>query len=360
MNRRKFIQTCSIAPAAFLPGSSHLESNHTANVFPVDTYSGSGYIKPFVGTWFEFEHHNQVGAKYWNPALVKFTKEQWKAMIKEMHEIGMEYLVMLAVAYNGKTYYPSAIQPRHDCVCEDPLEAVLEAADECGAKFFISNDYWSDWQQVEQAMTNEAIWRLREKGMEEVVKKYGHHKSFYGWYYPNESGLNQNIDEITISYVNRCSKMAKALTPKALTMIAPYGTKSIIADDRYVRQLERLDIDIVAYQDEVRVEKTEAGAAGKYYENLYKAHVKAGRARLWADLEIFRFEGEVYTSPALPATFERVLKQLEDISPFVENVLIYQYPGLMNKPGTQAFAGHKESEKLYTDYVNWLNSRRKL
>jgi len=86
-------------------------------------------------------------------------------------------------------------------------------------------------------------------------------KSFYGWYYPHESGLKRTIDETTIGYVNRCSQKAKALTPKALTLIAPYGTKDIIPDDDFVRQLKRLDIDIMAYQDEVGVWKTKAGAA---------------------------------------------------------------------------------------------------
>lgn len=347
MNRRIFIQTCGMASIpAILPGLPGV---------PGSTRNPA--TKPFVGTWFEFEHHNQIEGKYWNPALSKFTKEQWKAKIREMNEIGMEYLVLLAVAYEGKTYYPSAIQPRHDYACDDPLEAVLEAADECGVKFFISNDFWSDWRQVEKAMTDEDIWRKREKGMEEVAEKYAHHKSFYGWYYPNESGLYQNIDETTINYVNRCSKKARVLTPNALTLIAPYGTRSIVADDQYVRQLERLDIDIVAYQDEVGVKKTEAGTAGRFYENLYKVHVKAGRARLWADLEIFGFEGKVYESPLLPAHFERIRTQLNDISPFVENILIYQYLGMMNKPGSQAFAGHKNSEKLYLDYINWLKDR---
>ena len=349
MNRRKFIQICGIAPAiALFPKIPFWEYNAKA-------------VKPFAGSWFEFEHHNQIEGKYWNPALVKFTSEQWKAKIKEIRDAGMEYLVLLAVAYEGKTYYPSAIQPRHDYACDDPLEAVLEAADEYGIKFFISNDFWSDWRQVEKAMTDETIWTIREKGMEEVAEKYAHHKSFYGWYYPNESGLNRNIDEMTISYVNRCSRKAKALTPNAITLIAPYGTKDIIPDDNYVRQLERLDIDIVAYQDEVGVRKTKAGSAGKYFEGLNKVHTKASRSRLWADLEIFEFEGEVYKSPLLPAPFERIMTQLEDISPFVEKVLVYQYTGMMNKPESNAFAGHKNSEKLYTDYMNWLkkNSNKK-
>ena len=346
MNRRKFIQTCSIAPAiALLPQLPQLERS-------------SAGVKPFAGSWFEFEHHNQIEGKYWNDTLSKFTKEQWKAKIKEIKDVGMEYLILLSVAYEGKTYYPSVLQPRHDYVCDDPLEAVLEAADECGIKFFISNDFWSDWRQVEKAMKDETIWRLREKGMEEVAEKYASHKSFYGWYYPNESGLYQTIDETTITYVNRCTQKAKSLTPNAQTLIAPYGTKDIIPDDNYVRQLERLDVDIVAYQDEVGVRKTKAGTAGKYFEGLNKVHAKAGRARLWADLEIFDFEGEVYTSPLLPASFKRIQTQLEDIAPFVEKVLVYQYIGMMNKPGSTAFAGHEDSGKLYVDYMNWLNRTR--
>ena len=364
MNRRAFLQVGSLASAAVLVPASKV----------IATFSGQKVLtsassrlasdegkkqgtKPIVGSWFEFEHHNQAEGKYWNPLVRKFTTAQWKAKIKEMHEAGMEYLVLLAVAYEGKTYYPSKLQLRHDYASDDPLEAVLEAADECGIKFFISNDYWSDWTQVEKAMKDEAIWRLREKGMEEVVERYAHHKSFYGWYYPHESGFNRVIEEITIQYVNRCTKKAKSLTPQALTMIAPYGTKTIRYDDNFIRQLERLDIDIMAYQDEVGVRKTQAGTASQYYEALRKMHDKAGKAHLWADLEIFDFEGDVYRSALIPASFERIQTQLEDISQYVDNILIYQYLGMMNRPGSQAFAGHKDSEKLYTDYMNWLQKR---
>jgi hypothetical protein len=350
MNRRKFIQTGSLASAAlFLPALPVFASGSGSGCHPA--------IKPIVGSWFEFEHHNQAGAKHWNPALPKFTTEQWKTLIFEMHEIGLEYLVMLSVAYNGKTYYPSALQPRHDFVCEDPLEAVLSAADECGIKFFISNDYWDDWTRVEKAMKDEDIWRIREKGMEETAEKYAHHKSFYGWYYPNETELRSGFDDLAVKYTNRCSQIARSLTPNALTMIAPYGTQYIKFNDQYIRQLEQLDVSIIAYQDEVGVLKINPGEAGKHFEDLYTMHTKAGRARLWADVEIFEFEAEPYHSGGIAAPFERVLQQLADVSPFVEHILVYQYQGMMNKPGTLAYAGHKSSEKLYSDYVQWLNKQ---
>ena len=344
MNRRRFITSASLASC--LPVLSCLPDRQKETDF---------YIKPIVGSWFEFEHHNQVGAKYWNQELPKFSTQQWKTLIFEMHEIGMEYLVMLSVAYNGKTYYPSSLQPRHDFVCEDPLEAVLSAADECGVKFFISNDYWADWTKVEKAMKDEDIWRIREKGMEETAEKYAHHKSFYGWYYPNESELHPVFDDIAVKYINRCSQIAHSLTPNALTMVAPYGTQYIKLNNQYIKQLEELDVHIIAYQDEIGVQKIKLGEAGKHFEDLYKMHAKAGRARLWADIEIFEFEAEIYRSPGIATSFERVLQQLADVSPYVEHILAYQYQGMMNKPGTIAFAGHKNSEKLYNDYVNWLN-----
>jgi len=323
-----------------------------------DKYKRNPNIKAISGSWFEFAHGSDAEGKYWNPALPNFTEEQWKAKVLEISETGMEYLVLMSVANNGKTFYPSSIQPRYDYACADPLEAVLSAADECGIKFFISNDFWIDWKETSKMMTDPAIAVVREKGMEEIAAKYAHHKSFYGWYYPNESGFWHTIDDQTIKYVNECSRVAKKLTPKSVNLIAPYGTKSVRFNDSYVSQLEKLDIDIIAYQDEIGVKKTRVGTAGKYYEALYKSHQKAGRARLWADMEVFEFEGEVYNSPLTPADFDRVLKQMEDISPFVEHILIYQYMGIMNKPGSKALAGPPDSERLYTNYMAWLKAQQ--
>lgn len=350
MDRRKFLQLCGLTSASLLVGNNTFAGEIRRNP----------NIKPIMGSWFEFKHHNDSEGKYWNPALTQFTEAQWRAKIKEISETGMQYLVLMSVAENGKTFYPSTLQSRYDYECADPLEAVLSAADEYGIKFFVSNDFWSDYRNVDKMMTDKDISILREKGMEEVAEKYSHHKSFYGWYYPNETGLYNTIDETTINYVNKCSKKARELTPGCVNLIAPYGTKSIRLDDKYVRQLERLDIDIMAYQDEIGVKKTKAGTAGKYYEALYKVHAKAGRARLWADLEVFEFEGEVYDSALIPARFNRILTQLEDISPFVENILIYQYMGLMSKPGSVAPAGHKDAERLYKEYMDWLKVQQGL
>lgn len=60
-----------------------------------------------------------------------------------------------------------------------------------------------------------------------------------------------------------------------------------------------------------------------------------------------------------PAPFERVQAKLATVSPYVDKILIYQYQGLMNKPGSRAFAGHPQSGQLYPDYAAWLRSNRR-
>lgn len=306
-----------------------------------------GRVLPIEGSWFEFQHISIVEGTPWNPTLEKFTAAQWGAKVREMARAGVRDLVLVNIAGHGKTYYPSSLLPQHSLGCEDPLEVVLSAADQCGARFFISNDFFGDWAQAVQMMKDPAVHRLRLKAMAEVVEKYGRHPSFYGWYYPNEIGIQGHYTDFFIDYVNACSAEARRLTPRAKTLIAPYGTRNVQGDAAFVGQLQALDVDFIAYQDEVGVEKTKVEDSAAFFERLRDLHNKAGRSRLWADVEVFRFAGQVYKSALLPAPAERVIRQLEAVAPYVEKILIFEYPGLINSPGSAAFAGSEGSVELY-------------
>jgi hypothetical protein len=339
MKRRSFLQSCG---ATLLAGSFSHELQAVIRDNP-------GKIKPIEGSWFEFQHHNLAEGKYWNETLKTFSATQWEAKIKEIADSGIRYLVLLNVAIYDKTFYPSALLPRHDMGCEDPLETVLHAADKYGVKFFISNDFFGDWTNPYFLMTDPEVNKLRLIAMSEIAEKYAHHKSFYGWYFPNETGISGHYEDFFIDYVNASSAEAAKLVPGAKILIAPYGTRNVKEDNDYVKQLERLDVDYIAYQDEIGVEKTQVEESAGYFERLYRLHKKASRARLWADVEVFRFEGQVYQSALLPAPAERVIQQLEAVSPFVEKIFIYQYTGLLNKPDSLAFAGHPDSLMLYKE-----------
>ena len=178
-------------------------------------------IKPISGSWFEFQHLLPAEGKYWDPALAKFSADQWKEKVKEISELGFEYLVLQEIALDGKAIYPSKLAPQFKIGCDDPLEAVLSAADDCGIKFFVSNDFWADCQKGDFLMKDPGIRKFRAKAMEEVAEKYGHHKCFYGWYFPNESYLMPYFDEAFIEYMNDCARTAKMLMPASVNLIAP-------------------------------------------------------------------------------------------------------------------------------------------
>jgi hypothetical protein len=343
MERRNFIFSLGLIPftRTFLNQLETIQTNTPHQ------------IKPIEGSWFEFQHHNEAEGKYWNQILAQFTDREWKEKVKEIAQTGIRYLVLLDVAIHDKSFYPSRLLPSHaHMACEDPLEAVLSAADQYGIKFFISNGFYGDWTNPVFLMQDKQVNRLRLQAMNEVAERYAHHESFYGWYYPNETGIPEYYEDVFINYVNGSSAEAYKLTPKAKTLIAPYGTEHVKADDRYAKQLEQLNVDYIAYQDEVGVEKSTPDQTGRYFERLYQVHQKAAKARLWADVEVFCFEGEVYHSALLPAPPERVIRQLEAISPFVEKILIYQYTGMINRPESPVFAGHPDSVKLYRQLVN--------
>lgn len=319
--------------------------------------------KPIVGTWFEFWHHNLSEGKYWNSICRQFTARQWEAKVDEIASVGMKYIVLMdtAIVYKeySESYFETDIFPFADMACKEPIDTLLSAAERNGIKVFISCGFYGNWEHPMENMTSPVVTERAFKAMEELFAKYGHYKSFYGWYFPDETCINGHFHPAFIEYVNRYSAHAHKIAPHTKTLIAPYGTNRLITDEQYVEQLKALDVDIIAYQDEVGVRKSKPEETAKYYKNLRKAHDAAGKAKLWADMEVFDFEGEVYESALIPASWERIERQLASIEPFVDEILIYQYQGMFNKPDTIAFCGHPESVRYYNELSEYNKKFRK-
>ena len=314
--------------------------------------------KPIEGSWISILWDDRRHF-YWNDACAKFTAEQWNFAVKEMTDIGIRYLVLLAIAKGGQAFYETPLLPKaKELVCPDPIEALLSAADQHGAKFFLSCDWYGPWHSAETLNQPEAV-RPRLQMMQEISQRYGHHKSFYGWYWANEAYLTPYFVPAFVEYINTCSHEARQLMPLAKTLTAPYSTHKAVHDDRFVKQLDGLDVDIIAYQDEVGCLRMTPDQSTRAFATLRAAHDRVPQRALWADVETFSWEGEPnrIESPLIPAPFARIEQQLQAVGPYVDKVLIYQYQGLMNKPGSAAAAGHPDATRLYSEYVQWLQTR---
>lgn len=306
------------------------------------------------GTFFEFRHHNTAEGKYWNPALERFQSQDWRQKIREIADLGMEYVVVMATALYDRCYFQSKIFPFADIPCSDPIEEILSQADESGIKVFLGNGFYGDWRKAGNNIKSQEVISRSFAAMQELAELYAHRKSFYGWYFPDETCIILRFSKDFMKYVNLCSAHCHSLTPDKKTLIAPFGTNLALANDSYVRRLAEMDVDFIAYQDEVGVKKTPVARTERIYEKLRKAHDKAGRAELWADIELFDFEGVVYNSALIPASFERIKRQIENVAPYCDKIISYQYLGIMNPENSPSFAGHPESVKLYNDYKKYL------
>lgn len=306
------------------------------------------------GTFFDFHHHNTAEGKYFNPALDSFTESDWRQKVREIAELKMEYIIIMATALFDRCYFDSEVFPRADIPCADPIEAVLDEADKLNINVFLGNGFYGDWTKPSVNITSEEVLDRTFRAMDELARKYSHHKSFYGWYFPDEVCIILRFSKKFINYVNLCTKRCREITPGKKTLIAPYGTNLTLTNSYYVDALVSLDVDFIAYQDEIGVQKTRVWQSERIFARLKKAHDKAGRAALWADIELFKFEGMVYKSALLPADFSRIQRQIENVSPYVDKIVGYQYTGLMNPKNSPSFAGHESSAKFYEEYSEYL------
>lgn len=288
------------------------------------------------GTWFEFFHHSKVEGQYWNPQCRSFTGDQWRELVRRIAGEGMEYLVLMCTSLcyhdHAESYFPGGPYPfPKEMVCKNPMEVLMDEASRLGLKVFMSCGFYGDWTRARDNMRDPAVRRRAFDAMERVWTLYGSYGSFYGWYLPDEIGIDGHFPQFFIDYVNAYSAFLRQLTPDKPLLIAPYGVAKIAFDEQFVEQLRQLDCAFVAYQDGVGIADGGVETAAEAFRKLKDAHDAAGGAKLWADLEVFRFEGDAYRSALLPAEPERIRAQIDALAPWVEKILIYQYQGNLER-----------------------------
>ena len=80
-------------------------------LYALNGFCGDKPVKPITGTWINLAYQD-VRNKYTNPTVSDNTgPELWEQKVQELHEMGMEYLVFMAVANEGRAYYPSLLMP---------------------------------------------------------------------------------------------------------------------------------------------------------------------------------------------------------------------------------------------------------
>ncbi len=314
-------------------------------------------IKPITGTFFEFEHPNRSERVHTHALQCAFSEAQWRAKVRETQALGIDTLVLLATAYQHHAYFPfeGYPYPPH-LACDNVLDVLLDEADRTKQRVFLGVGFYGTNDSVGNS-TDPAIVATALRAMESLYARYGHHACLEGWYIADEWCIWEHFDERFITYINTITAQSRMLDKHLKVMLAPFGTHCLKADDVFIEQLSRIDADIIAYQDEIGVRKMNLDDLAFRFEALQKAHQKAARAALWADVEIFSFEGDVYRSALTSAPLERINAQMAALSPYVDKIIVYTMQGIMTAPDSiAAYGGNGEAERLYADYARFIQT----
>lgn len=322
------------------------------------------------GAWMGLYHWSETEGKMWNDDIRKLTARQWRMLVRDMHSLGMDIIVIQEVfrnqmyvgrhdvttaTYEGRAFYPSEIYPgRMPVRTEDPLEAIFSEADRLGMKVLpgIGLFAWFDFSEESLA------WH--KLVAEEIWNRYGHHKSFYGFYVSEESvgSLDNCEPEVRLRKLRKkqitdffrefdafCEKMA----PGMPIMLATNSMGVMNGTDTYPELLEHLDI--LCPFGFARM--PEGDLTGREAADVLQELCDAAGAHLWFDLEAFLFNPDM---SLYPRDISGIVDDLTLLDSF-EKILCYQYPGVFNSPCRSFIVGEERTRTLFREYRKYLKGR---
>ncbi len=320
-------------------------------------------VKPIEGTFINLPYQD-VRNKYTNNIDIDYTSpELWDAKIDEMADMGMKYLIFMSVANEGMAYYPSKLMPwRYPADSKSPVDAIMDAAARHGMMVFMS----TGWAKDQDDNLRDPATKQRQLDMiDELAALYGSHPAMYGWYLPVEDCLGPVLTQHAVDAVNALTEKAHKLTPGKKILISPYGIyNSDFANPEYEKQLAKLKVDIIAYQDEVGCvrEQFPMTRLRENWKHLSDIHSRIG-IEMWANCETFAWEGNTNdrTSALIPAAYPRLLAQQAAASKVgVKNIISFMILGIFETPDSRFQLGQPHwSDEAYEQYMDWKAGDRR-
>lgn len=360
-NRRQFIRTGigTVAATALGPILHAKESKKP-------TPDGAGGL--LRGSFISCFHPNVWDMQYSDRTLM-WKEENWRALIQEMHQIGMDTVIWANTAFWGRPFFPgyeSTVGLPFTMGCTDPLRTVAEEADRLDMKIFYGMGLRGRVSQVQDYHRLQKPWpdvwfQWNTALAGALVERYGDHKSFAGLYNPYEIDFKEHHYEL---YEKLIKEYLRPVIGRVKLLISPGSLGNVPNPDTLLKSLERIDIDILAPQDlggrhqdinqALDAVRKNADALERFARPINNIGVT-----LWANCETFVLESTPDGRNAcVPGPIERITRQIEIQSPLVEKLITWIYPGVMSRHTELVNIGHPSSDKLYHQYVSYLKEKQ--
>jgi len=288
--------------------------------------------------------HQNWGVKEWNEDFAAMKKMGINTVVMIRSGLGWWLAAPFeCILKTEDVYYPPV----------DLVEMFLTLADRHGLDFYFgmydSGRYWLSGDFMKEIDLNVSL-------IDEVWKKYGHHKSFKGWYLSQE--ISRRTRQMSKVYA-QVGKHAKAVSGNLTTMVSPYihgvKTDQVMSGDKALSVVEHETewndilsnvqgaVDILAFQDG-QVDYNELPD----YLAVNKRLADKYGMQCWTNIESFDRDMPIRF---LPIKWEKLLLKLEAARKAgMENAITFEFSHFMSPNSTYLQAGN-----LYNRYCKHFN-----
>jgi hypothetical protein len=170
-------------------------------------------------------------------------RNEWEQDFKHMKAAGIDTVILIRSGYRRFITYPSTyLQQHYGCYAPpiDLVELFLELADLHGMRFYFglydSGHYWDSGNLDQEIDANRYV-------IDEVWQRYGHHKSFGGWYLSME--ISRKTKGATEAF-NTLGLQCKGVSSGLPTLISPWidGKKAILASSSGLTKEDAVSLKI--------------------------------------------------------------------------------------------------------------------
>jgi Domain of unknown function (DUF5109)/Domain of unknown function (DUF4434) len=252
---------------------------------------------------------------------------EWRREFRLYQQIGIVTVIIIRAGYRNRCIFQAKCLPDLLPVYDDLGELFFSLADEFEFKVFFgtydSGLHWqkrSWWKEVE----------INRAFLEEATERYGHHKSFAGWYLTHETGKN---DAHIIEMFNHIGGMCRELRDVPI-LISPYpqgakqsGENALTLEESFdhwdrIFAATKGSFDLCAFQDgQVHYQELP-----KFVEGIASLGKKHG-ITIWSNLESFDRDMPIKFPPA---DWRNLRFKLETAAQVAEKIITFEFAHFMS------------------------------
>ena len=323
--------------------------------------------RPLItGSFLDIQHVNNWDAQHWIDECREWQDENWEAIVADMRAMGLDTVILTNCALWGRPLYPAnrrTVGLQWPLPCPDPVGAIIRACEKHGLGIYLGLGAFGRYSlNANPDLSPEHDTWLASMA-HDLREKYGRYRALRGFYLSAEAHAAKGGGLFEPADCARTAQFVKAIrerVPGAKLMMSPahLGRPRPGQRDALRRQLEQLNVDIVAYQDHAGFEKLypelDFNEAAEGYRLIKPLHEQAGQ-ELWVNCEVFEYTAKRPDGRRVctPCSFARLQRQLRAAAPVADKLIIYQYQGLMNKRSKQVNIGAPGTDALHDAYLRF-------